>query len=87
MVKYSSMFKNDLLKAISYANKGKWDDAHKTVQDIESEYAYWIHANLHREEGDISNSKYWYAKANREYTELDFEKERENIRREIEERF
>jgi hypothetical protein len=78
------MNKDELLKAISFADDGKWEDAHITVQDIENEYAYWIHANLHREEGDISNSKYWYRRAGRDYTEIDFKAERENIRKEIE---
>ena len=78
------MLKDDLLKAISFADEGRWDDAHRAVQDIENEYAYWIHANLHREEGDISNSKYWYSRANRRYTEENIKKEREEIRKEIE---
>ena len=51
------MQKDNLFKAIISADDGKWEKAHITVQDIENEYAYWIHANLHREEGDISNSK------------------------------
>jgi len=79
------MNKDELLNAISFADDGKWENAHITVQDIENEYAYWIHANLHREEGDISNSKYWYRRAGRNYTEIDFKAERENIRKEIEE--
>ena len=49
--------KQKLFDAIDLANKGEWDKAHRSVQDIEHEYAYWIHANLHRDEGDISNSK------------------------------
>jgi len=48
------MLKDDLLRAISLAEDGRWDEVHKTVQNIENEYAYWVHANLHREEGDIS---------------------------------
>ncbi len=79
------MQKDNLLKAIISADDGKWENAHITVQDIETEYAYWIHANLHREEGDISNSKYWYRRAGRDYTEIDLKVERENIRKEIEE--
>ena len=81
------MLKDDLLKAISFADEGRWDDAHITVQDIENEYAYWIHANLHREEGDVSNSKYWYSRAGRNYTEIDLKAEREEIKREIENNF
>ena len=78
------MNKDELLKAISFADDGKWEEAHITVQDMENEYAYWIHANLHREEGDISNSKYWYRRAGRDYTEIDLKSERKEIRREIE---
>ncbi len=77
--------KQKLLDAIDLANKGSWDKAHRTVQDIEHELAYWIHANLHREQGDISNSKYWYRRAKRDYTEMDLKEERELIRKEIEE--
>jgi len=77
--------KQKLFDAIDLANKGDWDKAHKTVQDIEHEYAYWIHANLHRDEGDISNSKYWYARAKRDYSEMDLKGERELIKKEIEE--
>ncbi len=73
-----------LLNVIELANSEKWDEAHKTVQDIEHEYAYWIHANLHREEGDISNSKYWYKRAGKDFTEIDLKEERELIRIEIE---
>jgi len=78
------MNKDELLKAILFADDGKWENAHITVQDIENEYAYWIHANLHREEGDISNSKYWYRRAGRDYTEIDLKAEREEIKKEIE---
>jgi len=76
--------KENLLQAIKYANEGNWNEAHKTVQSIENIYAYWIHANLHREEGDTSNSKYWYSRANREFTEIDLREEREIIKKEIE---
>ena len=78
--------KEKLLLAIKYADEGNWDKAHETAQSLENVYAYWIHANLHREEGDISNSRYWYSRANREFTEIDLEEERETIKKEIEEK-
>jgi hypothetical protein len=53
----------ELVKAIDLALAGKWDQAHKIVQAIEDETAYWIHAVLHKIEGDESNSKYWYSRA------------------------
>jgi len=49
--------------AIWYAVKDNWDMAHNIVQDINTETAYWIHAYLHRVEGDISNANYWYNRA------------------------
>ncbi len=75
--------KEKLIEALNSANIGNWEKAHQIVQDIEHELAYWIHANLHREEGDISNSKYWYRRAGIDYTEIDLEEERELIRKEI----
>jgi len=80
------MQKDELLKAIKLADAGEWESAHITVQDIENEYAYWIHANLHREEGDISNSKYWYSRAGKGYTDIEYKAEREEIKKEIEEK-
>lgn len=76
--------KQELLKALQLADEGKWDESHKIVQDIKNEYAYWIHANLHREEGDISNSMYWYRRANKKFTEIDLVMERKFIKQDIE---
>ena len=49
--------------AIWYAVKDNWDMAHNIVQDINTETASWIHAYLHRVEGDIGNAHYWYNRA------------------------
>lgn len=38
------------------------DEAHKISQDIDSAEGSWLHAIVHRREGDFSNSKYWYAR-------------------------
>ena len=44
--------------------KGDWDKAHAIVQDDEGDAeAAWVHAHLHRVEGDESNAGYWYARA------------------------
>ena len=53
----------DLIRAIDLALADKWDQAHKIVQKIENETAYWIHAVLHKIEGDRDNSMYWYSGA------------------------
>ena len=52
--------------AIWYAVKDNWDMAHNIVQDINTQTASWIHAYLHRVEGDISNAHYWYDRAGME---------------------
>lgn len=51
------------LAALWWAAKGDWDRAHKIVQDESSEDAAWVHAYLHRVEGDLPNARYWYAQA------------------------
>jgi hypothetical protein len=43
--------------------QGDWEGAHATVQDLETPAAAWVHAYLHRREGDQSNARYWYARA------------------------
>ncbi len=51
------------LAALWWAKKGDWDKAHKLVQDETSRDAAWVHAYLHRVEGDLGNAGYWYAQA------------------------
>ncbi len=59
--------KNDeLLQAIELALAGKWEPAHQIVQQHEEDAtAAWIHGVLHKIEGDLGNSRYWYRRANR----------------------
>jgi hypothetical protein len=51
------------LAALWWAAKGHWDEAHKIVQDEATADAAWVHAYLHRVEGDIGNAGYWYRQA------------------------
>lgn len=61
-----SSLNDDLLKAIELALADKWDAAHNLVQQYESnDTASWIHAVLHKIEGDQANSHYWYRRAGR----------------------
>jgi hypothetical protein len=58
------MMNDDLLHAIDLACKGQWDAAHRIVQSYDSDpTAAWIHAVLHKIEGDLDNSRYWYRRA------------------------
>ena len=53
------------LAALWWAAKGDWEAAHKIVQDEDTKDAAWVHAYLHRVEGDLSNAGYWYRRAGR----------------------
>ena len=51
------------LAGLWWAAKGEWDQAHKLVQDEPTAEAAWVHAYLHRVEGDLGNAGYWYRRA------------------------
>jgi hypothetical protein len=53
------------LLSLWYDAKDDWDKAHTTIQDINDTTAAWIHAYLHRKEGDLDNADYWYHRAGR----------------------
>ena len=52
-----------LLEALELALAGQWEAAHAIVQQDDSGTAAWIHAVLHKIEGDLGNSRYWYRRA------------------------
>jgi hypothetical protein len=51
------------LAALWWAAKGNWDMAHKVAQDEATVEGAWVHAYLHRVEGDLGNAGYWYRQA------------------------
>ena len=51
------------LRALWHDAKGDWDEAHRVAQDVEDANGAWVHAYLHRKEGDQSNAAYWYRRA------------------------
>lgn len=51
------------LTALWYDGKGDWQAAHDQVDHLEDLTACWVHAYLHRKEGDLWNADYWYRKA------------------------
>ena len=59
------MTANAPLEALKRLAEGDWDGAHQLVQDDESAEAAWVHAHLHRVEGDLGNAGYWYRRAGR----------------------
>jgi hypothetical protein len=67
------------LVGLWWAAKGDWDRAHKIVQDDPSAEAAWVHAYLHRVEGDQSNAGYWYRRAGKPIANGSLETEWESI--------
>ncbi len=68
------------LAALWWAAKGDWDAAHKIVQDESGDAnSAWVHAHLHRVEGDLSNAGYWYRRAGQPVANDSLENEWERI--------
>jgi hypothetical protein len=53
------------LRALWHHAKGDWDSAHGLMRDDKTQAAAWVHAFLHRVEGDEANAAYWYGIAGR----------------------
>jgi hypothetical protein len=53
------------LVALWWAGKDQWDKAHQIVMDEDNKECAWVHAYLHRVEGDLGNAGYWYRQARR----------------------
>ena len=51
------------LHAMWEDGRGNWEAAHSIAQEIDDRTGSWIHAYLHRKEGDVSNAGYWYRRA------------------------
>ncbi|MBT8180829.1 MAG: hypothetical protein KJO53_04480 [Eudoraea sp.] len=67
------------LQALWYDAKGNWNASHDIAQDMPSILGSWIHAYLHRKEGDQFNANYWYRRANRELPNLTLDEELKNL--------
>ncbi len=67
------------LKAMWYDAKGKWDKAHRLIQDLDDVTAAWVHAYLHRREQDLVNADYWYRRAGKQRPAVSLEKEWDQI--------
>ena len=63
------------LKALWHDAKKNWKTAHELIQDVTDQNASWIHAYLHRKEGDNFNADYWYTKAGKKRPSFSLEKE------------
>jgi hypothetical protein len=54
-----------LLQAIRHGLRGEWEPAHRIAQTVEGADGAWVHAWLHRVEGDLANAGYWYRRSGR----------------------
>jgi hypothetical protein len=68
-----------LLQAMWHDYHGNWEASHNIAQEINDRDGSWVHAYLHRKEGDSSNASYWYRKAGKSMPNTTLEKEWEEI--------
>ena len=67
------------LQALWWAKKGNWEKAHRVVMDEHDRDSAWVHAYLHRVEGDDGNARYWYTQARRATPKLSLDEEWDEI--------
>ena len=67
------------LKALWFDAKGNWKASHDIAQDMYNNLGSWIHAYLHRKEGDEFNAGYWYRRANRPFSTITLDEELKQI--------
>ena len=68
-----------VLKALWYDGKNDWEGSHNIAQDIDDKNGSWVHAYLHRKEGDISNAHYWYSRAGKSEPRMTLKEEWESL--------
>ena len=71
------------LVSLWWAAKDDWDKAHKIVMDEGGKDCAWVHAYLHRVEGDLGNARYWYGQARRPVSGKSLDAEWEAMAREL----
>jgi hypothetical protein len=71
------------LLALWWDGQGNWEKAHEVAQEIAGPDGAWVHAYLHRKEGNFTNAAYWYRQAGRVVGSGDLEVEWEGIVREM----
>ena len=67
------------LKSLWYDGKSDWHQAHAQVDHLTDRASAWVHAYLHRKEGDIWNADYWYSKAQQIRPNISLEEEWEQL--------
>ncbi|MCB9281136.1 MAG: hypothetical protein H6562_19765 [Lewinellaceae bacterium] len=67
------------LQVLWYQKKGRWDRSHEIAQDMNTPEGAWLHAFLHRDEGDNWNAGYWYRQAGKPVPAVSIETEWEDL--------
>lgn len=67
------------LRSMWYDAKGDWYEAHSLVDHLHDEMACWVHAYLHRKEGDMANADHWYRRAGKIRPAISLQEEWETI--------
>jgi hypothetical protein len=68
-----------VLLALWHDARGDWEAAHQVAQDVPDPDGAWVHAYLHRKEGDAGNAAYWYRRAGKPVATVPLEREWEQI--------
>lgn len=71
------------LLSLWHDRRGEWECAHEVAQEMDGRDGSWVHAYLHRKEGDTMNAGYWYRRAGRPTVQGDLSAEWEAIVREM----
>lgn len=67
------------LQSLWWIKKGNWEKAHDLAQDAGTRNGDWIHAHLHRVEGDLGNASYWYSRAGKPNCQTSLPEEWESL--------
>jgi len=68
-----------LVEALWHDARGDWKEAHEIAQQVDDSQGAWVHAYLHRKEGDLANAGYWYSKAGRRRPDTSLDEEWKEI--------
>ena len=67
------------LNSMWYDGAENWNKAHHLVDSLNDSTACWVHAYLHRKEGDLWNADYWYSRAGKKRPDVSLQEEWETI--------
>lgn len=75
------------IQALWHDYQGDWNKSHKLIDQESDKDCAWVHAYLHRVEGDLSNARYWYRRSGKPESKLSLNEERSQIAEALLEQF